>query len=115
MIATDISARGIDIPEVDFVINYDLPEETEKYVHRVGRTGRGTHKGRAVSFSSPEEQPLLDAIEEFLNYKINVLEIPKEDYEQTIDLTQDNVTFDMKGLMQEVEAYENRKKSKKRK
>lgn len=114
MIATDVSARGIDIPEVDFVINYDLPEETEKYVHRVGRTGRGTHKGRAVSFSSPEEQPLLDAIEEFLNYKINVLEIPKEDYEQTIDLTQDNVTFDLKGLMQEVEAFENRKKKKRK-
>ena len=114
MIATDVSARGIDIPEVDFVINYDLPEETEKYVHRVGRTGRGVHKGRAVSFSSPEEQPLLDAIEDFLGYKITVLEIPREDYEQTIDLTQDNVIVDLKGLMQEVEAFENRKKKKRK-
>ena len=110
MIATDVSARGIDIPEVDFVVNYDLPEETEKYVHRVGRTGRGVHKGRAVSFSSPEEQPLLEAIEAFLGYPINVLEIPKEDYEQTIDLTQDNITFDLKGLLKEVEEQEERKK-----
>ena len=112
MIATDVSARGIDIPEVDFVINYDLPEETEKYVHRVGRTGRGVHKGRAVSFCSPEEQPLLEAIETFLGYPITILEIPKVEYEQTIDLTQDNVTFDLKGLLKEVEEQEDRKKKK---
>jgi ATP-dependent RNA helicase RhlE len=49
LIATDINARGIDIPNVDYVVNYDLPEEPENYVHRVGRTGRGDKKGQAIS------------------------------------------------------------------
>lgn len=48
MIATDVSARGIDIPNVDYVVNYDLPDVAENYVHRVGRTGRGTHHGIAI-------------------------------------------------------------------
>ncbi len=56
LIATDVSARGIDIPNVDFVVNYDLPESSENYVHRVGRTGRGRQKGQAVSFCSTEEK-----------------------------------------------------------
>jgi ATP-dependent RNA helicase RhlE len=60
LIATDVSARGIDIPNVDYVVNYDLPEQTENYVHRVGRTGRGTQRGHAVSFCSEEEKPLLE-------------------------------------------------------
>ncbi len=55
VIATDVSARGIDIPNVEFVINYDLPEVSENYVHRVGRTGRGVNKGTAVSFCSQDE------------------------------------------------------------
>jgi superfamily II DNA/RNA helicase len=55
LVATDVSARGIDIPDVDYVVNYDLPDKPENYVHRVGRTGRGMKKGLAVSFSSPEE------------------------------------------------------------
>ncbi len=66
LIATDISARGIDIPDVDQVVNYDLPEVAENYVHRVGRTGRADKKGLAVSFCSPEEKPILDEIESFL-------------------------------------------------
>ena len=59
LIATDVSARGIDIPDVDYVVNYDLPDVAENYVHRVGRTGRGKQKGRAVSFCSPEEKPIV--------------------------------------------------------
>jgi ATP-dependent RNA helicase RhlE len=54
LIATDVSARGIDIPNVHFVINYDLPEVPENYVHRVGRTGRGVQKGSAIAFCSKE-------------------------------------------------------------
>ncbi|PJC67697.1 MAG: hypothetical protein CO017_11065, partial [Zetaproteobacteria bacterium CG_4_8_14_3_um_filter_59_5] len=57
LIATDVSARGIDVPDVQFVINYDLPEKAENYVHRVGRTGRGENKGEAISFCSSEEKP----------------------------------------------------------
>ncbi|MFN8135656.1 MAG: C-terminal helicase domain-containing protein [Bacteroidales bacterium] len=55
LIATDVSARGIDIPNVDFVVNHDLPEKPENYVHRVGRTGRADKKGIAVSFCSNDE------------------------------------------------------------
>lgn len=89
-IATDISARGIDIPNVDFVVNYDLPEQEENYVHRVGRTGRGTNKGNAVSFCSDEEKELLSAIESYLGAPIDLLKISKRDYEETLDFTDDS-------------------------
>jgi ATP-dependent RNA helicase RhlE len=87
LIATDVSARGIDIPNVDYVINYDLPEKAENYVHRVGRTGRGNKKGLAVSFCSNEEKEILAEIEQFLGKKINILEIDKKDYSDTLDFT----------------------------
>jgi ATP-dependent RNA helicase RhlE len=100
LIATDVSARGIDIPDVDYVINYDLPEVAENYVHRVGRTGRGVKKGLAVSFCSPEEKPVLDEIEIFLDQKVKVLIIDKEEYTATVDLSEDNPN-DWKSLMAE--------------
>lgn len=115
LITTDVSARGIDIPNVEFVVNYDLPEEAEKYVHRVGRTGRGIHKGRAISFCSPEEKVYLDEIEAFLDKPVDVIQINSNDYQQTIDLTQDTATVDLKSLLTEVEEFENRKKKKKKK
>ncbi len=89
LIATDVSARGIDIPNVDFVVNYDLPEIPENYVHRVGRTGRGTKKGQAVSFCSSEEKELLAGIESFLDKEITVMEIDKNAYRETLDFTKD--------------------------
>ncbi len=89
LIATDISARGIDIPNVDFVVNYDLPEIPENYVHRVGRTGRGAKKGQAVSFCSPEEKEILAEIESFLDQEITVMDIDKNAYQETLDFTKD--------------------------
>jgi len=89
LIATDVSARGIDIPSVDFVVNYDLPEVAENYVHRVGRTGRGTKKGQAISFCSTDEKEVLSEIEEFLGKEIMVLEIERNDYHETLDFTKD--------------------------
>lgn len=89
LIATDVSARGIDIPSVDFVVNYDLPDVAENYVHRVGRTGRGTKKGQAISFCSTDEKEILNEIEEFLGKEITVLEIEKNDYHDTLDFTKD--------------------------
>ena len=89
LIATDISARGIDIPNVDFVVNYDLPEVPENYVHRVGRTGRGTKKGQAVSFCSSEEKEILAEIETFLDKDIMVMDIDKNAYRETLDFTKD--------------------------
>lgn len=100
LIATDVSARGIDIPDVDYVINYDLPDVAENYVHRVGRTGRGIKKGLAVSFCSPEEKPVLDEIETFLDQKINVVTIDKEEYSATIDFSLDN-PHDWRALLKE--------------
>lgn len=80
LIATDLSARGIDIPDVTNVINYDLPEKAENYIHRIGRTGRGFNKGIAVSFCSQEEKPLLDEIQKLLPKAIDVIPISKSAY-----------------------------------
>lgn len=114
LVATDVSARGIDIPDVDYVINYDLPEVAENYVHRVGRTGRGVKKGLAVSFCSPEEKPILEEIESFLDQKVKVLIINKEDYSATVDLSEDNPN-DWKALLKEEENASKVKAKKKKK
>lgn len=115
LIATDVSARGIDIAGVEYVVNYDLPEQPENYVHRVGRTGRGTKRGIAISFCSPEEKPLLDAIEEYTGNKISLLSITKSDYAMTLDLTAESKA-DWKSLVAKAEADEEKwkKKSKKK-
>lgn len=113
LIATDVSARGIDIPDVDYVINYDLPEQAENYVHRVGRTGRGIQKGQAIAFCSEEEKPLLAAIEAYISKPIEVLPIDRADYSQTVAFTRDT-SSDWKALLREA-AKPVKKKSKKRK
>jgi ATP-dependent RNA helicase RhlE len=78
LIATDVTARGIDLPKVTHVINMDIPDEPENYVHRIGRTGRGFDKGVAISFYSPaEEREKVEAIEEFLQTKIPVQKVHK--------------------------------------
>lgn len=100
LIATDVSARGIDIPDVDYVVNYDLPDKPENYVHRVGRTGRGKQKGLAVSFCSTEEKSILKEIEAFLDKPITVKEITRKDYTETIDFSSDG-SSDWRGLLRE--------------
>ena len=85
LIATDVSARGIDIPDVTHVINYDLPEKPENYVHRIGRTGRGFNKGIAVSFCAPEEKPLLDQIQALIGKPIEVIKVSKTDYKAIVE------------------------------
>ena len=116
LIATDINARGIDIPNVDYVVNYDLPDEPENYVHRVGRTGRGDKKGQAITFCSSEEKPVLKIIETFLHNPIHVIQIDKEDRAATIEFAKDNVVKeDLNALMREVEELELKKKKNKKK
>ena len=73
MVATDIAARGIDIQELEIVINYDLPDVAETYVHRIGRTGRAGHLGTAVTFCSEEEQSKIREIQVLTGKKINRL------------------------------------------
>lgn len=70
LVATDIAARGIDIDELSYVINYDLPNVAESYVHRIGRTGRAGASGLAVSFCMLEERPFLKDIEKLIQTKI---------------------------------------------
>lgn len=112
LIATDVSARGIDIADVEFVVNYDLPDNPETYVHRVGRTGRAFQKGLAVTFCSKEELSMLKEIEEFLSKPIKILEIDKKDYSATLEFTMD-VTDDWKALLKEEEENERAMKLKK--
>ncbi|MHC1776943.1 MAG: DEAD/DEAH box helicase [Lentimicrobium sp.] len=111
LVATDVSARGIDIAGVEYVVNYDLPEQPENYVHRVGRTGRGTKRGIAISFCSPEERPLLEAIEEYTGNLISHLSITKADYAMTLDLTAESKA-DWKTLVAHAEAEEEKWKKK---
>jgi ATP-dependent RNA helicase RhlE len=116
LIATDVSARGIDIANVDYVVNYDLPDVPENYVHRVGRTGRGVNKGLAVSFCATEEKPILAEIEGFMGKAIRVLEIDKNEYTETIDFSKDTTNYDIKALLREAEEMQQkRKKGKKKK
>lgn len=76
MVATDIAARGIDVSGVSHVINYDLPQQPEDYVHRIGRTGRAQHTGDAFTIASGDEMKKVAAIERFIGQKIDRLDLP---------------------------------------
>lgn len=116
LIATDVSARGIDIPNVEYVVNYDMPESAENYVHRVGRTGRGTQKGQAISFCSGSEEEILKEIDENLGKPIDRLDIAASEYKYTLDISDDKAPS-WQALMKEAEQEEKsfKKKKKKRK
>lgn len=90
LIATDIVARGLDISEVSHVINFDLPEVPENYIHRIGRTGRQDKKGIAISFLIDKDEEAKAAIEELMNYKIPLLPLP-EQLEISDKLTEDEM------------------------
>ncbi|MEP7071395.1 MAG: DEAD/DEAH box helicase [Verrucomicrobiota bacterium] len=83
MVATDIAARGLDIAGVSHVINYDVPEHPEDYVHRIGRTGRAQNVGDAFTLTNGEELPSLQAIERFIGQKIPRLKLENFDYKYT--------------------------------
>ncbi|HMU05718.1 MAG TPA: DEAD/DEAH box helicase, partial [Saprospiraceae bacterium] len=78
LIATDIIARGLDIEDVSHVINFDLPDEPQNYVHRIGRTGRADKKGEALSLVGDLEADYLDEIQELMNYQIPVAALPED-------------------------------------
>jgi len=73
LVATDIAARGLDIEDISHVINYDLPNESESYVHRIGRTARAGSEGNACSFCAADERPFLADIEKLIRVKIDVV------------------------------------------
>ncbi len=78
LVATDVAARGIDIDHITHVINYDLPEDKESYVHRIGRTGRGSKEGKAITFVTPRDSRFLKSIHDYIGYEIplETLELP---------------------------------------
>ncbi len=76
VIATDVAARGLDVERISHVINYDIPSDTESYVHRIGRTGRAGRSGDAILFVSPREKNMLNAIERATHSRIELMVLP---------------------------------------
>ena len=74
LVATDIAARGIDVDDLEYVINFEIPNISETYVHRIGRTGRAGANGTAISFCDAEEKEYLRDIEKLISKKIQVID-----------------------------------------
>lgn len=115
LIATDVSARGVDVNNIELVVNYDLPDVAENYVHRIGRTGRGRQKGEAVSFVAENELALLVEIEKFIGKKIQAIDVSKRDYQTVLDLSNEKSLDDLLGAIEFELENENPKGKKKRK
>jgi ATP-dependent RNA helicase DeaD len=79
LVATDVAARGLDVDRISHVVNYDLPIDTESYVHRVGRTGRAGRTGAAISFVTPRERRMLTAIEKATRQPLTEMKLPSVD------------------------------------
>jgi len=83
LVATDIASRGIDVTGIELVINYDLPDDASNYVHRIGRTGRASHKGHAISFAMPEQKRDVEDIEKLIKSTLPIAKnskIKSEDF-----------------------------------
>ncbi|MDG1249022.1 MAG: DEAD/DEAH box helicase [Gammaproteobacteria bacterium] len=117
LVATDVAARGLDVDRVSHVINYDIPYDTESYVHRIGRTGRAGRSGDAILFVAPREKRLLGAIERATKSKIEMMELPSanlindkriEKFNQRISdtLANEDLTF-FSGLIEKFEQEHN--------
>lgn len=83
VVATDVAARGLDVERVGMVINYDIPYDTEAYVHRIGRTGRAGRDGKAILFVAPRERRLLKQIEQATRQPIKQMDLPSRDMVQS--------------------------------
>ena len=79
LVATDVAARGLDVERVSHVINYDIPHDTEAYVHRIGRTGRAGREGDAILFVAPREKRMLQSIERATRQQIDLMQLPSTD------------------------------------
>ena len=76
LVATDIASRGIDVTNIELVVNFDIPEQTEDYVHRIGRTGRAGRSGKAISFVTPDQKNDLRMIEKLIKSKLSISPLP---------------------------------------
>ncbi len=79
LVATDVAARGLDVERISHVINFDIPYDTEAYIHRIGRTGRAGRSGEAILFVAPRERRMLGAIEKATRHKIELLTLPSNE------------------------------------
>jgi ATP-dependent RNA helicase RhlE len=83
LVATDIASRGIDVKQIEIVINYDLPDDVENYVHRIGRTGRAGNKGKAISFATPDQSRDVKNIERLIKKQLPIVkhpDVPSENF-----------------------------------
>ena len=110
LVATDIAARGIDIEQLHYVLNYDIPNEAETYVHRIGRCGRAGNKGVSISISEPEENIYVKAIEKLIAKKIEIIsEQPFKQTEKPMN-AQQKKEFEKEKNRKKQEFFKNRKK-----
>ena len=77
LVATDVASRGIDVPQLDLVINFTVPKDPHDYIHRIGRTGRAQRKGRAITFVDPSEMAALRRIETLLGTPLSMSSLPE--------------------------------------
>lgn len=98
LVATDIAARGIDVTGIELVINYDLPEDAENYVHRIGRTGRAGHEGRAISFATPEQGIDVRNIEKLIRTALPIAEHPEFPKESFVKYHKHPLSFRAGGM-----------------
>jgi ATP-dependent RNA helicase DeaD len=94
IVATDVAARGLDVERISHVVNYDVPHDTESYVHRIGRTGRAGRKGDAILFVAPREKRMLSSIERATRQKIEMMELPSTEIinDKRIDKFKQSIT-----------------------
>ncbi|MGD9343997.1 MAG: DEAD/DEAH box helicase [Desulfuromonadales bacterium] len=106
VVATDVAARGLDVKRISHVVNYDIPYDTEAYVHRIGRTGRAGRAGQAILFVAPRERRMLAAIERATRQPITAMSLPsrKDISNRRIDLFKEQITEAMES--QELEFFE---------
>ncbi len=105
LIATDVLARGIDIEAITHVINFDITDDPENYIHRIGRTGRAESKGNAISFITENDQEILENIESLMKQKIAILEFPTE-VEESSKMTEDETPNEVIKLYQKKKSKE---------
>ena len=82
MVATDIAARGLDVENISHVINYDMPDTTDAYIHRIGRTGRAKRLGDAFTFTTPEDMEVVHSLEKIMGQRLPRTTLPEFNYSQ---------------------------------
>jgi ATP-dependent RNA helicase DeaD len=105
LVATDVAARGLDVERIGHVVNYDVPYDTESYVHRIGRTGRAGRKGEAILFIAPRERNMLRAIERATRQAIEPMNLPSVDAVNALRIAKFKQRISETTAKPEVEVY----------